>query len=229
MFEKTRDFLQKAAADARQAEREARGVFEEEFGDPLARETEWRPAAGGGTNVRSRVLKQPAPHRLSFKPTLQALLFPALLLTGGAAFWYYRPLNDVDPAWIQDVVGLVLVVVGLRWAYGMSKPVVLDTRLGFCWSGWRAPGSVEVARGRKDCAVLEDVRAVQVLRERAGGGDGDGGRSFNSYEINLVRADGSRLNLVDHGKLQVIRQDAEAVASLLEVPVWDASEMRLPL
>ena len=34
--------------------------------------------------------------------------------------------------------------------------------------------------------------------------------------------DGRRLNVVDHGSLEVIRTDARACADFLQVPLWDA-------
>jgi len=69
--------------------------------------------------------------------------------------------------------------------------------------------------------VLDDVRAVQVIRERVT--SSDSGKSYDSYEINLVEADGNRLNLVDHSNQAVIREDARALGAFLDVPVWDAS------
>ena len=35
--------------------------------------------------------------------------------------------------------------------------------------------------------------------------------------------DGSRVNVVDHGDLAHIRQDARQLAQFLDVPVWDAT------
>lgn len=218
MLNKLEDRLEEAAEEIRQATRE----LEETFDDPMVRQTDWTPAARGGTNVRSHRLKKSGPERLTFKPAPQAFVFSAGLLAGGAAIVYYQPFGDIEPAWMQTAIGAGLLVVGLSWAYGTSKPTVLDRQRGICWTGWSAPASVEAARDRKDCAVLDDVHAIQVIRERVSGGEGK--NRYDSYEINLVRKDGSRLNLVDHGKQQVIRDDAQALGEFLQIPVWDASD-----
>ena len=38
---------------------------------------------------------------------------------------------------------------------------------------------------------------------------------------NLVLADGSRVNVVDHGDLGQVRADAAMLAEFLSVPLWD--------
>ena len=50
-----------------------------------------------------------------------------------------------------------------------------------------------------------------------------GETSFYSYELNLVLADGSRVNVVDHGNLPRIRRDAAMLAGFLGVPLGDAA------
>ncbi len=196
--------------------------LEEAFDDPLVRQTEWSPLQRGGSNTRTRALKRPGPDRLVFRPAPWGFIFPSLFILGGAALAIDQPFEDMEPAWLQLVIALVLVVAGLRIGYGMTRPVVLDRQAGCCWLGWRAPVSVEAARSGKDAAALDAVRAVQVIRERIT--KSDGGKGYDSYEINLVLADGSRLHLVDHGKLAAIREDAATIGEFLGVPVWDASD-----
>lgn len=59
------------------------------------------------------------------------------------------------------------------------------------------------------------MRALQVLTEHVSSDKG----SYRSYELNLVLADGSRLNVTDHGKLDRIMNDAKALSEFLEVPL----------
>jgi hypothetical protein len=47
--------------------------------------------------------------------------------------------------------------------------------------------------------------------------------SYYSYELNLVLDDGSRINVVDHGNLERLRSDANALSQFLDKPVWDAT------
>jgi hypothetical protein len=52
--------------------------------------------------------------------------------------------------------------------------------------------------------------------------------SYDSYELNLVLRDGRRLNVIDHGTLHAIREDARILADYLGVSIWDAIDLRLP-
>ena len=67
----------------------------------------------------------------------------------------------------------------------------------------------------------EDVYSIQLLRELVFNTSGDG-RSFYSFEMNLVLNDASRKNVLDHGAKSVVREDARRLARYLNVPVWDA-------
>jgi hypothetical protein len=145
------------------------------------------------------------------------LLFYTVPVLAGAGLIILQPIQDIEPAW-ESIFGLVFVVMGLGFGYRGSTPVVVDKHLGASWTGWRAPGSAEAARDRKNAAALADVRAVQVIPERLRHTE-----SLLSYEINLVLANGSRLNLVDHSIQSVIREDAQTLGAFLDVPVWDAS------
>ena len=52
--------------------------------------------------------------------------------------------------------------------------------------------------------------------------------SCYSYELNLICSDGSRINIVDHGALRKLREDAALLAEYLSIPIWDAIDFRLP-
>ena len=47
--------------------------------------------------------------------------------------------------------------------------------------------------------------------------------SFYSYELNLVLANGRRINVVDHGNIESLQKDARTLAAFLDIPVWDAT------
>ena len=70
-----------------------------------------------------------------------------------------------------------------------------------------------------NAAPLDRVHAIQIVHERVRDSDS----SYTSYEINLVLHDAQRVTVVDHGSLKHIRRDAEQIAELIGVPVWDAT------
>ena len=71
---------------------------------------------------------------------------------------------------------------------------------------------------------MENIRAIQLIREYVRGNR----NSYYSYELNLVCSSGDRINIVDHGSLRAIREDAEILANYLSLPVWDAIDFRIP-
>lgn len=214
MFNKIQQLIEEQIQDVQAASRD----LEEGFGDPLARQTRWTPARSGGTKGRSRRLVKSGSDRLTFRPTKRKVLLCALFVLIGAYVILFQPVENSEPAWSQSAVGLVFLVMGLVLGYRASTPVVVDKRLGACWTGWRAPSSAEAAQNQEGGAKLSDVRAVQVLPERLRNTE-----ATSSYEINLVLADSSRVNLVDHSSKSVIREDAQTLGKFLDVPVWDAS------
>ena len=71
---------------------------------------------------------------------------------------------------------------------------------------------------------LDQVCAIQLIREYVRNRDSQ----YYSYELNLVCADGKRINIVDHNSLRTIRKDAVVLADYLSIPVWDAIDFRIP-
>ena len=47
--------------------------------------------------------------------------------------------------------------------------------------------------------------------------------SYDSYELNAVLEDASRVLVVDHGNRDQLVSDAEVLAAFLGVPLWDAT------
>ena len=65
---------------------------------------------------------------------------------------------------------------------------------------------------------LSQIHAIQIIPEWVSGKN-----SFVSYEINIVLKDFSRHNIVDHGNIKKIREDAEKISMFLGVRMWDVT------
>ncbi len=65
---------------------------------------------------------------------------------------------------------------------------------------------------------FDEIAAVQVIGERIKGEKSN----FNSFELNLVLKNGLRKNIIDHGNLSAIVNDANIISDFLEVPIWHA-------
>ena len=101
--------------------------------------------------------------------------------------------------------------------YSMSKPVVFDKRSGLFWKSWKNPEEMGFPETLYNCTELGEIHALQLVSEYW---EGDKS-SFYSYELNLVLHDGSRTNVVDHGDLAQLRQDAKTLSEFLGIPLWD--------
>ena len=200
------------------------------FNDPLAEVVEWVPLKRGGSNFHTHKMVEVDAHRMEFRPTIGAklfagifiavgIIFPVLFLTAGS------DSPDMDSAWAPlgiIVFGLVFAGAGGAMWYTMGKPRVFDKWAGMYWKGHKKPDLLykpvdENDKAKQDAAMLRDVHAIQLIREYVRSDKS----SYYSYELNLVLADGSRVNVIDHGKKSEIMDDARKLGEFLGVPVWN--------
>lgn len=204
---------------------ESRTAFDPRvFSDPVAEKTDWTPLKPGGTNFTTHRLIREG-DRLEFKIAPGARVFALIFLLSGLGLvaGFAVPLLLRQPLVFreQDIgaaVGMVFFAVGWFLYRFFNRPVVFDRRTGYFWKGRIPPDQAVNREALKDCCPLEEIRALQIIAERVRGDKS----SYWSYELNLVLKDGRRLNVVDHGSLEVIRTDARACADFLQVPLWDA-------
>lgn len=201
------------------------------FDDPVALQAEWTPAKRGGSNFCTHKLRRINPSRCEFKMTAGAMLFSVLFLAVGVGVLIAAvvmlgvkgPSELLLPLLMMTVLGLVFSAVGASVLVSQSAPTVLDTKLGLCWKGREDPRMVAARDKMKLCLSLDEVHAIQLISERCRSSGNNGTHSYYSYELNLVRHDGSRVNLVDHGNAKRIRQDANLLSKHLGIPLWDAA------
>ncbi|MBN2375241.1 MAG: hypothetical protein JXD22_02480 [Sedimentisphaerales bacterium] len=196
------------------------------FEDPVAEQTEWTPLKSGGANFCTHKLAAEYPNRVVFRASVGAVLFYLVFLLAGLGMLIGFPLNGLLKGTfefslemlIPGVVGTVFTLVGGIMFYYGTQPIVFDNQSGYFWKGRKNPGEVYRSEAIKCWADLEDVHALQLISEYCRGDKS----SYYSYELNLVMQDGRRINVVDHGKQDRIRADAETLGEFLGKPVWDA-------
>ena len=196
------------------------------FDDPVAMQTDWTPAKGGGTNFRTHILVQIDPNRLEFQASTGAKVFYLLFALIGAGVLIGFPVAsassgefsfDMDTL-MPMLVGLIFLCVGCVMFYFGTAPVVFDKRKGYFWKGRKSPDLVLNKNTLKYFADLKKIYALQLISEYVRGDKS----SYYSYELNLVLKDGKRVNVVDHGNQDKLRDDANTLAFFLGKPVWDA-------
>lgn len=219
MLDKLKTFIQNASDQA---------TFDpSEFNDPVAEKTEWLPLKGGGTNMKSHNLKEVNQNRLEYKMSAGSQIFSSLFIIVGIAAGIMMT-SDVlfgeapfvfSQYWPAFLFSGIFCGVGFYMLFSGSKPIVFDKMSGFFWKGKEEPNVSMREEEMKDACRLSSIHAIQILRERVHGDK----KSYYSYEINLVKKNGERLNVVDYGKHQHIQSDAKRISEFLGKPVWDAS------
>ena len=192
------------------------------FNHPVALQVSWAPLVRGGTNFcthRAQIRNSLSGSELVFKTSLGAYAFCILFMAVGAI-----------------ALAAVLGVSVLEWAakppgiglFALIPCVFMAVGAFLLWWFRRKEARFEQYTGQFTQGAtthsLRDVEAIQLVREYVRGDKS----SYYSYELNLVRSDGSRLNVTDHGSLRLIREDAVVLARYLNLPVWDAIDYRIP-
>ena len=193
--------------------------------DPVALQTAWSPAKGGGANFRTHRLVTVDHSRLEFKATAGAVVFYLIFLLVGLGVMLGIPaarlvagdsLGLTADTLVPLLIGLLFALIGGVMLYFGTAPIVFDLRQGCFWKGRRQPAQVFDKQSMKNFAQLPDIHALQIISEYCSGKN-----SYYSYELNLVLKDGQRLNVVDHGNLARLREDANKLAQFLGRPLWD--------
>ncbi|HAW32556.1 hypothetical protein [Gimesia maris] len=192
--------------------------------DPIALQTEWSPLKGGGASFCTRQLVQISPHRYEFRATLGAKAFYLIFLFVGlgVSLISISEISMSGDFFTADVLfpgafGLVFALIGGLMFYYGTTPVVFDKQHDCFWKGKIPADELIYATANELLMPFREIHAIQLISEHVSGNKS----SYYSYELNLVSRDGVRTNVVDHGKLDQVREDAKTLAEFLEVPVWD--------
>ncbi len=189
------------------------------FGDPVAMSTQWTPLESGGTNFRTHKLYQASGTRWEFRAGIGALLFCGVFAVIGMVVLTLGAFVVDEGRWFMIPFGAIFATAGILLWHFMAAPVVFDKDRGYYCKGRKKPERQIDPSLLKHHAPLKEIHALQILSEYVSGDKS----SYYSYELNLILKDGTRKNVVDHGSLQAIREDAAMLADFLGVPLWDVA------
>lgn len=193
----------------------------------------WNPLNIGGASFKTRKLNTTDKNRWVYDLSGLMRLFPWFFIGIGSFTGILFAISIIlIPA--AFVSGL-LVIIGVVWRKRLKKGIVFDFGNGFFWRGLKSlnPGT-ENALKMEDLVRLDEIAGIQILSEMVVSNTMDSGnsrtggpiREYDSYEMNLVMQDKSRINVVDHANFNAIKREAEAIAKRLNVPVWLADNLK---
>lgn len=184
----------------------------------------WYPISNTSTNFTS--------HRLSvdgdiasFKPTKILYFFTYLFFGVFGLVAYFGLGSDemaeyLSPQLLQIIRPVVIIAIAgglFMLNRKLASPIVFDKNSGWFWKGYTSPDLVMNPGELKDAAQIKDIRKIQILSKRSRGSNNR--NSYECYELNLVLADTSRVNVVTHGGSFSMMNDADELAAFLNVPV----------
>ncbi len=169
-------------------------------GDPVAAKTLWTPLVPGGANFATHRLVQVDGSRAEMKKSMRLFLLGGVFIAVGLGVTAAGVLNS---RWELVPFGAPFWMVGIYVLWPRS--IVFDS-------------SARLFTGPKGTVPFSSIYALQIIKEQVTGSETD----YWSYELNLVLTDASRINVVDHGDLKLIRTHALRLSALLGCRVWDA-------
>ena len=182
----------------------------ESFEDELAFKISWDPLVGGGTNFCTHRLQKTSDlmnNSIEFKPTFIAYLVSISFVVIGLI-----AILSSGSSGSGALIALAPLGFGLWYLRQLVKQkLVFNSASRVFYKNTKSYG-------------FDNICAIQLLREYVRGNK----NSYYSYELNLVCTNGERINIVDHGALHAIREDASILADYLSIPVWDAIDFRIP-
>jgi len=192
--------------------------------DLVAMETEWSPLKPGGANFCTRKLIRVSPNRYEFRASGGAIVFYLIFLFIGLGALFFTISQFIlngriftAEVLILGAVGLIFTLAGGLMFYFGTRPVVFDKQHNCFWKGKISADELIYATANELLMPFKEIHSIQLISEYISGSDS----SYYSYEMNLVSRDGVRTNVVDHGNLDKIHEDANTLSEFLDVPVWD--------
>ncbi len=218
MFDKLKEKIENLFLDE-----QAINVFS--FGDAIAEKIDWKPLENGGSSHRTQKVRALGNSRIEVIATLETILLCTVFILVGivmSGLWVYAAFMEnqfanFDWHWVFALIGLVFFSVGLLFIVKMSRIKVFDKQIGYYWVGKKGPWQTYDFKKEERFVELRMIHAIQLVRHLVKSDDS----SFYSYELNLVLKDLRRINVMDHSKLNKLREDADTLAAFLNVPIWD--------
>jgi hypothetical protein len=180
------------------------------------------PCQGGGASFKTHnLIKTSSGYK--YKPSLGSVSFALVFLLIGLVIICIGVYNAIKTMDLSNHIyfilfGTLFFSVGLFIFYTAYKPIVFDKTSNYFYKGYKK----NKKRGAENFIPLSNIIALQLIGETISNKNG----GYKSFEINLVLNDATRINVVDHGNLKKIIDDAEILSKYLNIPIWHAESSK---
>ena len=192
--------------------------------DSIKKNVSTAPLEPGGSNFKTHALVKKSASKLAYRPSAGSIRFSLIFLIIGLVVLFSGlfnfssfSINFSQVNWFMVLFGVVFAGVGGFLSYTFFTPRVFDKQLGLYYKTYK----VNIHKNRGDSkkqVLLKSIIALQIIGEQIRGKD----RTYGSFELNIVLNNGSRENVIDHGNLKSIIDDAHVISNFLNIPIWHA-------
>ena len=194
------------------------------------RNTNWSPLTTTNTNFTTHrlVVDGDVAH---FKPGVMLYIFTMLFYGAflGLSFYVLSHSDFQEQIGHQLVMPLkvVLAIAAIVTVYviykKLSSPIVFSKINGWFWKGHESPDAKPNQTDLKNAIKLDQIVGLQILGKRQHSTKST--RSYVCYELNLILADHSRINVLTSGGLISMLVEAEELGEFLDVPVLKSKDI----
>lgn len=172
---------------------------------------------GGNSHVTAR-LDDSRPDRWIFREGIAGKSVGLIMLTFGTIIIFTGIWSGV---WYWFMCGGFLLIMGMLNISSCFFPATFDWQSGYYFRKELHITFRRIKWGYMQRVLLSEIAALQIIKERCR--DEVERQGYYSYELNIVKYDGSRINVLDHYGRNEIETDTGKLAEQLGVPVWGLS------
>lgn len=211
------EFERKTAQEALEKEEQRiKKLKEVTENDEVAQRTEWTPYKSGGASFKTVDLEQNNDGKILIKASKELYLFIAFFTLIFLIYSVIFVIADTEKKYMLMPMRVILTIIMTVAAVFIIRLLVnvkcFDVEMGKYYIG----------KYEKSKYIIDfnEIYAIQIIREYTGGKN-----RYYSYEINMVLNTGNRYNIMDHGNLNKIKENAQTIADILGVKLWDLSDV----
>lgn len=172
-------------------------------------------SSGPAFTLRKLVLKRVSPAEFRYVPRAISVIFYLFLWGIGCGALILALKHLLQGRYYDGFHILMGAGCFLLFGYATRMELLRPRSFRLDRSVATLPVGLVLAKAPPISVPFKEVAALQVLEKMAK----QKRHEFKSYELNLVRRDGARFTIVDHGNVLSLVEDANKLAQFLGCPV----------